>query len=149
MFPAVIHARRRNIRTPERRVSDMQRRSPLRRNIAAFSFSSEITLRRTVVRRCDCGQQLDSATCQWYRKLEQPSTRGYTASGKRVVAAAATTGGLHPADMARGTTGSTQPRTPTTAPSPSRATPPAACPAPPPAHCSCTRLQVPHPIAPS
>lgn len=28
MFPAVIHARRRNIRTPERRVSDMQRRSP-------------------------------------------------------------------------------------------------------------------------
>ena len=28
MFPAVVHARRRNIRTPERRVSEMQRRSP-------------------------------------------------------------------------------------------------------------------------
>ena len=28
MFPAVVHARRRNIRTPERRVSQMQRRSP-------------------------------------------------------------------------------------------------------------------------
>jgi hypothetical protein len=28
MFPAVVHARRRNIRTPERRISDMKRRSP-------------------------------------------------------------------------------------------------------------------------
>jgi hypothetical protein len=28
MFPAVVHARRRNIRTPERRISDMKHRSP-------------------------------------------------------------------------------------------------------------------------
>ncbi len=145
MFPAVIHARRRNIRTPERRVSDMQRRSPSdgilphslspRKSPSAELSSDAVTVGSSWILRRASGTESSN----------HPHA-GTPPQGSVSLPRAATNGGFSPSRHGQGHYGFNA-----TAHTNDRAVALACDPASRAAshpHFSHTRMQVPHPIAP-
>ena len=148
MFPAVAQARRRNIRTPERRVSDMQRRSPsdgiLRHSLSPRkSPSAELSSDAVTV-----GSSWMLRRASGAESSEHPRACALP-QGSVSLPLAVTNGGLSPSRHGQGhygfnATAHTNDRAVALAcDSASRL--PCAASRP---HCSRTRTQVPHPIAP-